>query len=432
MKTSMYMNIIEKDNYYILHNPLYGSMIKVIDSDLMRLVCDIKKREDVYDLTFDTSQEMEFYNDLINQKMIVENQTNEINILNYNFREWQLAASKKMGVIMLPTRNCNFRCPYCYEDHDSEFMTDDIYEGTLRWISENSKRCGCEQIGISWFGGEPMLAYDKIIPFMQKLREMNFGLRISGHMTTNGYLLTKDKFQSLIENSVTDFQITVDGMADMHDKTRYLVGGGGTWSVIINNLMDMKSLKDNFKITIRTNMSRDLVDSPEEWFEFLQTNFSDDKRFIFHCETIKDLGGKNKDFAYTQGEPREDPMQYILTLFKKYRLPLKNYTHYLNLFSMMCYAANPYNIVVDYDGSMEKCTICIDEERNKVGKIEKNSIKINKNNYAWWVDYDNKSECKNCKIYPICYGRKCPNSYYHPDACVKMRDLYEGTIRAAY
>lgn len=39
-------------------------------------------------------------------------------------------------------------------------------------------------------------------------------------MTTNGYLLDKDKFEQLMEYEVRSFQITLDGTAETHDRYR--------------------------------------------------------------------------------------------------------------------------------------------------------------------------------------------------------------------
>lgn len=75
-------------------------------------------------------------------------------------------------------------------------------------------------------------------------------------------------------------------------------------------------------------------------------------------------------------------MQFILSLYRKHGLSLRNYSSYLKVLSRMCYAANLYILVADYDGSVKKYTVYIDKEENKVGKIRKNGLELNIDKYA--------------------------------------------------
>lgn len=52
-------------------------------------------------------------------------------------------------------------------------------------------------------------------------------------MTTNGYLLTKDRAGKLLSLNLYSYQITVDGGAEYHDNLRVLKNGGPTWEKFI-------------------------------------------------------------------------------------------------------------------------------------------------------------------------------------------------------
>ena len=85
---------------------------------------------------------------------IVEDHINEINMINNRFRELGVQRSRNIGIVMIPTRNCNFRCPYCYEEHVNKNMDDQTYEKALNFLSKAIEEKKCENVGVSWFGGD--------------------------------------------------------------------------------------------------------------------------------------------------------------------------------------------------------------------------------------------------------------------------------------
>ena len=98
------------------------------------------------------------------------------------------------------TWRCNLDCSYCTEyDNDKG---DVPYEELLRRIDK------CRELGVlhtDLIGGEPLLHPDLVRLFQQiKMRGMTSG------MTTNGFLLTADKLDRLLEAGLGRLQISVD------------------------------------------------------------------------------------------------------------------------------------------------------------------------------------------------------------------------------
>lgn len=61
-----------------------------------------------------------------------------------------------MSLIIAPTLDCNFRCPYCFEDLKKIYMT----KGTVNAIKNfvrNKIKNGVTNLNVSWYGGEPLL-----------------------------------------------------------------------------------------------------------------------------------------------------------------------------------------------------------------------------------------------------------------------------------
>ena len=148
-------------------------------------------------------------------------------------------------VTLMPTEGCNFRCPYCYEDHHAVSMTRDTLDRIEEYITAQAPRY--KQVILAWFGGEPTLCKDKL-------------------------------FRQFYQAGITSYQITIDGWN--HDKTRPHVSGKGTLQTIINNLASLSKLPPaeySFHITLRHNILAD--DEDYSWYDYLYRLFGHDKRF---------------------------------------------------------------------------------------------------------------------------------------------------------
>ena len=59
-------------------------------------------------------------------------------------------------------------------------------------------------------------------------------------MTTNGFFLDKTMFDMLYKLKIYNYQITIDGEKEHHDKYRVTHNGKGTYDVIMSNLLNIK------------------------------------------------------------------------------------------------------------------------------------------------------------------------------------------------
>jgi len=434
MKRSKYSNLVKTDTCFIIHNPLYNSMIKVHHESLKDLTLQLFDDENKgfeLDKSVDTDDKKEYYQQLIDSKILIDNNYNETNIVNYRYS--LLRQHETLQVIILPTRQCNFRCPYCYDEFQDTVMSDETYNNSAEMIKNLVAHRSYKSVIISWFGGEPMLGYEKILSFMETLKEtLPSDVHLRGHMTTNGYLLTKERFEKLLDVNVCDYQITVDGLAHTHNQTRYLVSKQGTWDVIIKNLTDAKSLEQPFDIMIRTNLTSEIMESIDEWTDYLSDTFGGDTRFRYHFETVKDLVN-SKDKSHMYDTSKSDPTGEVLEVAVKKGLKTSSFLSFIYPFSIMCYAANPDSIIIDADGGIKKCTVALDSDNNCVGEVlENGNMKIIDYKFSWWTHYGKTDSCQDCGIFPICYGKKCPQAYFNPRSCDSLKEIYEGVIKSTY
>ncbi|PSN88194.1 hypothetical protein B9P99_06010, partial [Candidatus Marsarchaeota G1 archaeon OSP_B] len=153
-------------------------------------------------------------------------------------------------------------------------------------------------MSVSWFGGEPLLAYHKIIEILDFIHEnviQNGRPNFVSEMTTNGYLLTIERFKTLVERGVKFYQITFDGDEDKHDKLRIKSDGTPTFSRIFQNIINAHNTDLEFEIMIRIHVNAENASSIQSLLIKLSKFLASDKRFRIFLRPLSRLGGKNDD-----------------------------------------------------------------------------------------------------------------------------------------
>jgi uncharacterized protein len=433
MKLSKFTNIIKIEKGIIVHNAIYNSCIRVYSEECINLVENLKENSNVI-LDFNTP----FVKDLVDLKLIVSNNHNEENILTY----YSNISERKNDFTLVVTKQCNFRCPYCYEDHTNDVMTWETYNNSLKFMESTLRTSDSKRGVLSFFGGEPLLEYKNIIKFMKEFKNMLLQIddkkTWTNHITTNAYLLDLDMAKQLAEVGINSYQITIDGLKENHDKSRYLVGKYGTWDKIINNLKEIKNSSLNAFIQIRMNYTKESLKSMDEYMSFLKNNF-DDPRFHFYFEAVKDFGvlKETDDIEVCKNESEYE--EYVVGLAKDRGLKLAIAKNQCYAFNLECYAANYKSFVIDYDGSIEKCTVLLNNnERNILGNVNNvDNYNFNIEKLANWTSYKLKEECLDCSVVAICNGRKCPSSYMSMEKidvsyCDIIKKLYEESVKLNY
>lgn len=181
-------------------------------------------------------------------------------IVNFDEREALYAAgrvnsfhSESVGLTICPTMGCNFDCPYCFENHRPGRMTPETQDAVVSLAAKMMDYSGIRNLYVNWFGGEPLLATDIIENLTIRLRKLaeTRGGYYRAKIVTNGYLLTAENIALLARCNIERAQVTLDGLGEMHDRTRHLTGGGATFETITKNLRENKI---PFVVDIRHNV----------------------------------------------------------------------------------------------------------------------------------------------------------------------------------
>lgn len=105
-KNSMYNFFFENEGKINVYNSLTGLKCSIHDEELIDQIRQLKK-EPLEEASIDKR--------LIDTKIAVEDDINEAIVADDVIASLLSNNKNKLRLIILPTRECNFRCKYCYE-----------------------------------------------------------------------------------------------------------------------------------------------------------------------------------------------------------------------------------------------------------------------------------------------------------------------------
>jgi uncharacterized protein len=275
--------------------------------------------------------------------------------------------NRVLKLTLMPTEQCNFRCTYCYEDFELGAMPQWVVDGIKALLTARAPEL--RRLEMHWFGGEPLMALpiiSEICSHAQSLRTQHPDLSIVSSATTNGYLLSSERFIELLRLGVTTYQISLDGYGENHDRTRHRIDGLGTFSKIWENLLATRRVDEKFFIMLRVHFTPSTLPRVAELVERLNEEFGEDPRYGIFFKAISRLGGPNDDQIERSSDTWKDEAKAKLTTLVRRKDkgvvdPTAN--------AYLCYAAEPNSFVIRSNGQLARCTVAFNDPRNQVGWI---------------------------------------------------------------
>lgn len=195
-----------------------------------------------------TKQEQELYKKLLQRKYIIEKEE-EHNMEQSLLKMVKEQRTKKEelcdNAVFVLSYNCNFACPYCYEEkkHGATRMTKEMVDKVFGFYKTRLQKIGL-------FGGEPLLpANREIISYI-----IDKAPQASYYIISNGYYI-EEYIDLLKKINITIIQITLDGTEEIHNHSRILKNGEGTYKKILKGIQLL--MENQIPVTIRMNVSND-------------------------------------------------------------------------------------------------------------------------------------------------------------------------------
>lgn len=311
------------------------------------------------------------------------------------------------------TQNCNLRCKYCYvkkTNFSSSFMTLDT---AIRAVDFILKSKDLESLGISFYGGEPLLNFPVIQGTIKYASEeaRKIGLpEVKYHLTTNGTLLTDEIIDFLKEYEI-NVMISIDGTAAIHDAVRVTPTGEGTHSLVLDRLQKLMHNSGRHKVStsgVVTNRGR-----LKEAYDYLaQLSLLDIK-----LSYVRYLDESEYALSDTQKKEYMEDMRKIAwecteMLLKGVRPPYYNFeNNILQLWkrskrSYFC-PAGVRRFGISPGGDVYPCGPAAAMDEWKLGSLREGLDEDARESWAAVASFENREECQECWARYLCAGG-CP------------------------
>lgn len=396
MKISKYTFLLpHEDDCTVIYN-CRTEGIGIIKNELANLVVKCKDNLEAV-----KSQNASFYDFLVRKQFAVPaNAIEEEEVI----EAWKKYDNnpKSFSVFINPTLDCNLNCWYCFEKHvKGSLINEEVASALIKLIDRKVIHEGVKQLGFSFFGGEPLIAFKSFISPLLKHAEklcVEHTCNLYVSFVTNATLITDNMLEELQKMHVAQsigFQITLDGNEHFHDQTKVFPNKKGTYRLILENIR--KILAHKMPITLRLNMTNLNIESYFDVIDDIASFSSAEKSLItIDMQRVwqdRDKGSLN-DFETTQIRIRE---AFIQEGFKVNELK--------HIDKSRCYADQENHISLNYDGRLFKCTARDFVAHNSEGKllpdgtIEWNEKFTKRMQHRYGNDF-----CKKCRIFPLCHG----------------------------
>ena len=390
-KPSQFNTFFNKDDVFIGYNALSNQFI-LLDPLLYDLIVAGQKQKNFSELEQIHS---DFYNLLISNGFLVNENVNEFDLVKSLSRQID-SDNTQFHLIINPTMNCNFKCWYCYETHikDSKMDTSTI-DAIINLVSSVVKnQIGLKRFIISFFGGEPLLYFDKVInPIIKRTTEICEESKVSvgGHITTNGLLINEKMLQDCQKYGISGFQITLDGNREQHNKVRYISEIRGSFDTIVDNII--LSAKHNIYVNVRINCSDNTFEGISDILDSFSNISTLEKSYIvfdFHKVWQESVDISDK-IAMAKAEFEN----------KGFNISKSGAGTVIE----SCYADKKNQATINYDGEIFKCTARDFKTGTGEGRLKHDGT------ITWNEKYEkrlnskfNNEPCKTCRVLPLCGG----------------------------
>ncbi len=169
-----------------------------------------------------------------------------------------IAADDVLYQVIQPTAWCQLGCGYCGQEHSDARLAEDDQAALLERLEARLAGGRYRELQVGWFGAEPLAGLGVMRALSPRLRALAAasGCSYRAKIVTNGLALTVAVAEELVrEHQVSEAEVTLDGLAEDHDRRRHTKRGGPTFAAILGNLIAV-ARQTTLGLVIRCNVDR--------------------------------------------------------------------------------------------------------------------------------------------------------------------------------
>ena len=410
MRVSTYEIILPLEENSLLMNGLYGAFDIVSKEDAEKITTG-----NLEDLPTELKERLRLRGHITDKDQAAE--VADMKLLSRIHK--MTFGQSSVSLTIMPTYDCNFRCPYCYEQHRlsrgqnwlSHTMTDETIDAVF-YALKNYKERGFIVKHCTFYGGEPFL--EKNLPVVRKISERCRELDMELEAITNGYDL-ESYLDLLTEFNFKRLQITIDGVGELNNRRRIHKSGAGTYERILKNIS--LALERGLKIDMRVNVGRENLHGMKDLLDDLKAHgFLDKENFSYYLKaTNDDLNPQNNITEFDIIHELEKigfTTQEVSKLHGQYE---KNYENLNRLFNKETYwsfspaycGSEQGMLVIDPFGNLYACWDFVGKDDKVVGFVDKSAKRyaLNFESAKWKTrTVDLMENCVKCPYCFICQG----------------------------
>jgi len=319
----------------------------------------------------------------------------------------------EIQIFFVTNYSCNFTCSYCYQDqyqNPGNELNKDVIDAFFSYIK---KEFQSRRKYITIFGGEPLLNRPRQKDIIAYAINKSVEADLSLCFVTNGYYL--EEYLPILRNGkIREVQVTLDGTGSVHNKRRFLKGGGGTFEKIVKGID--ACLNDNINVNLRMVVDKENIDNLSDL-----TRFAIDKGWT-KSRYFKTQIGRNYELHHCQSSP--DKLFDRISLYERIFKMTKNHPHILEFYkpaySVSKFLAENGELpeplfdscpackaewAFDYTGKIYSCTATVGKADESLGTFYPD-ITRKETAIKQWESRDVTSipECEECSSQLACGG----------------------------
>jgi uncharacterized protein len=309
---------------------------------------------------------------------------------------------------------CNLACDYCYADEGrfgggARQMAGEV---ALRAIDRVIDAAAGRRVTIGFIGGEPFLHRSLIHECVKyaRTRAAEMSVPVSFSIATNGTLLRDDDLALLQTN---DFAVSVslDGDADIHDRHRPRLGGGGSHARALATVAPLLASPGKARVVARATVTRDDLRVSERLTALLDAGFLEvgvspartgpDPALVFRSEDwpaflAEMIRAARGELAHLRANGAG------ALRFSNLGIALKE-IHRGSCRALPCGAGQSY-VSLGADGHYYTCHRTIGQPRFELGDLETGPAAGKRRSFLAARDVDLQEPCRTCWARYLCGG----------------------------